>query len=127
MRIQAINNQNNINHKAYFKPNAEFMKLYKNAKKTEKLADAANFFKEKVPNHELEITGVLKNPKILGLAVYEIANNITQKKKNMLVNNYENGLMQVLSHFNLFRDSDFFKFDEKETDIDCLDILTKKD
>lgn len=127
MKIQAINNQNNINHKAYFKPNAEFMKLYKNAKKTEKLADAANFFKEKVPNHELEILGVLKNPKILGLAVYEIANNITQKKEKVLINNEEEGLMQILSRFNLYRDSDFFKLEDKKTDIDCLDILTKKD
>ena len=65
MKIQAINNQNNINHKAYFKPNAEFMK--------------------------------------------------------------EEGLMQILSRFNLYRDSDFFKLEDKKTDIDCLDILTKKD
>ena len=28
MKVQGINNQNSISHKAYFKPNAEFKKLW---------------------------------------------------------------------------------------------------
>ena len=127
MKIQSIKNQNNVSHGAYFKSNTEFMNLYKKANKTENLAQASEFFKEIVPHHELEITGVIKNKKYSGWIAYEIANNITQKIETVLTTNDSNGLIGILSHFNLYRDSNFFKLDNEKTDIDCFEILTKKD
>ena len=128
MKIQGINNnQNCISHKAYFKPNTEFMNLYKKANKTENLAQQSKFFKEIVPHHELEITGILKNAEYPNWIGYEVVNNVTQKLKTVLTTDDTNGLIGILYHFNLFRDSDFFKFDDEKADIDCLEILTKKD
>ena len=125
MKIHQINN--NISHKAYFKPETKFMDLYNRANKTENLARVAKFFKEVVPNHELEITGILKNVEYPNWIAYEVVNNVTQKLETVLTTDDSNGLIGVLSHFNLFRDSDFFKFDEPKSDVDCLDIITKKD
>ena len=53
MRIQSINQNNNISHKAYFKPNTEFKKLWSVRPKFfgNKLVD----LRKNLPNHELEI------------------------------------------------------------------------
>ena len=126
MKISATNNKKNISHKAYFKPNSEFMNLYQKANKTENLAKTFKFFKEIVPNHEIEITCVLKNKKYPNWIGYEVVNKVTQKIETVLTTIDSNGLIGILSHFNLFRDSDFFKFDDEKTDIDCFEILTKK-
>lgn len=127
MKIQSINPQNNISHKAFFKKNEALEFLYKKAKKTEKLVQFSKDLRKMTPSHELEITKIYKNKNLIENSVYEIVNNTTEKFVRIFANNDENGLIMILSHLNLFRDSDFFKFDEKETDIDCLDILTNKD
>ena len=127
MKIQSINPQNNISNKAFFKKNEALEFLYKKAKKTEKLVQISKDLRKMTPSHELEITKIYKNENLIENSVYEIVNNTTEKFVRIFANNDENGLIMILSHLNLFRDSDFFKFDEKETDIDCLDILTNKD
>ena len=127
MKVLVYDNQNKVSHKAYFKPNAEFNNLYKKSNKTENLAKESKFFKEVVPNHELEITGVLKDKIYSNWIRYEIVNNVTQKIATVLSTADSNGLIGILFHLNLYRDSDFFKFDDEETDVDCFEILTKKD
>ena len=125
MKILAKNNECAISHKAYFKQNELFNTLYKNATKSEKLAENAKFFKEKVANHEIEIVG-LQASSTFNLCICEIVNNVTKKVKNILTSSDSERLLGILAHLNLYRDSDFFSIDNKKEDIDCLDILTKK-
>ena len=121
MKVQGVNNnQNNLSHKAYFKKNDAFMTLYKKANKTEELATFAQDLKTLTPNHEIEITNIFP-------LACEVCNNATQKIKKILILNDNRDLISIISFLCLFRDSDFFKFDDEKTDIDCLDILTKKD
>lgn len=84
MRIQAINQNNSINHKAYFKPNTQFKKLWSARPKCsgDKLVD----LRKKLPNHELEIltcekvAGEFIDNKLVGNKwVYGIFNNETKK------------------------------------------------
>lgn len=84
MRIQSINQNNNISHKAYFKPNTEFKKLWGARPKYfgNKLVD----LRKNLPNHELEIltcekvAGDLVDNKLVGNRwVYRIFNNETKK------------------------------------------------
>jgi uncharacterized protein YdiU (UPF0061 family) len=58
MRLLEINNQYNISHKAYFRPNTEFKKLWSYAKlenKSSELQKKLIDIKTNKPNHELEI------------------------------------------------------------------------
>ena len=128
MKVQGVNNnQNYISHKAYFKQNKHFMDLYKNAEKPGKLAQFANDLKTRTPNHELEILNINKLVKKAGLDLCEIKNNTTKKIDRLLISNNKDTLLYILSYLCLYRDSDFFKFEEEKTNIDCLDILTKND
>ena len=45
MKVQGINNQNNLSHKAYFKPNAEIKKLCDISAKTYEMVQAYKNFK----------------------------------------------------------------------------------
>ena len=81
MKVQGINNQNNLSHKAYFKPNAEFKKLWANRPimKLEFNSKLLNV-KNKLPNHQLEIIDsgrTLINEKLNDY--YLIFNNDTNK------------------------------------------------
>ena len=127
MKVQGINNQSNISHKAYFKQNEILEKLYKKAKKTEDLVKFSRDLKTKTPNHELEITGILKNKNYPNMVAYEIVNKATEKIETIITAKGELGLLGILAHLLLFKDQGFFRVDEKETDVDCLAILTKKD
>ena len=120
MRIQSTNQNQNIAHKAYFKKNEAFMTLYKKANKTKELATFAKDLKTLTPNHEIEITNIFPT-------ACEVCNNATQKIKKILIPNDNRDLISIISFLCLFRDSDFFKVCTDDKDVDCFDILTKKD
>ena len=129
MKVQGINNQNSISHKAYFKPNAEFKKLwaYRPIKKLEfdnKLSDVKN----KLPNHQLEI--IDSGRSIIGEKVqdyYLVFNNITNKAFGLAiaatsVKNHLETLFESLLEKN-DKTEDFFKSTWDTTDFD--NITTK--
>ena len=127
MKVQGLNNQNNLSHKAYFKQNEAFKFLYKNANKNELFSEIANTCKKNLPNHELEIaTDLFVNNEKSGLC--RIFNNTTKKTTSTLVSNGSMGLLAILSHILLIEGiTDFFVEGEDVKDIDCYDILTTKD
>ena len=81
MKIQAINNQNNINHKAHFKPNAEFKKLWAvRPQNSENYFNKLRQVKNELPNHQLEIIDsgrAMFDDKLKDF--YLIFNNVTNK------------------------------------------------
>ena len=126
MKVQGINNQNSISHKAYFKPNTEFKKLwaYRPIKKIEfdnKLSDVKN----KLPNHQLEI--IDSGRSIIGEKVqdyYLVFNNITNKAFGLAiaatsVKNHLETLFESLLEKNDKTD-DFFKSTWDTTDFDKI-------
>ena len=81
MQISPINNQN-ITHKAYFKPNAEFKNLWATSIRTEEVKKGLNKLKQ-LNMHELEIVKSgraltdSEKPEIIDF--YRIFNNFTKK------------------------------------------------
>ena len=80
MKIQSIDNQN-ISHKAYFKPNTEFKKLWAvRPQNDENYFNQLRRVKKELPNHQLEIIdsfGSLIDE--IPSKCYLIFNNITNK------------------------------------------------
>ena len=99
MRIQEINNQNNVSHKAYFKPNVEFKKLWgTRPQETEKYFDKLHQVKFLLPCHELEIIEAgrsLIDEKMKDF--YVIFNNVTKKSfgVSIAVTSVKNHLVEV--------------------------------
>ena len=125
MRIQAINNnynQNNISHKAHFKPNEHLEKICKRAKKSSQLSDYLYKFKNNLPKHELEISSYSEK----GLVSVGVKNNTTSKLKVFLCVNDKNTLLSLLHELCLTSNKSFFDKNVSE-DIDCLDYLTNTD
>lgn len=129
MKVQGINNQNSVSHKAYFKPNAEFKKLWASRpiNKLEfdnKLSDVKN----KLPNHQLEIIDagrVLIDEDLKDY--YLIFNNVTNKAfgiafAHTTVKNHIETLFESLLEKN-DKTEDFFKSTWDSTDFD--NITTK--
>ena len=89
MKIQTITNINqNISHKAYFKPNTEFKKIWSLSNKTDYTLSNLKKIKE-LNTHELEIIdskrGLLENNnKTFVVDSYTIFNNTT--KKSLIIN-----------------------------------------
>lgn len=75
MQVQGINNQTNISHKAYFKPNEKFKVLYGRNELVKK--DLIENFKS-LPDHELEIIASEKGSPYMQTR-YTIFNNNTAK------------------------------------------------
>ena len=74
MKIQATNNQNNISHKAFFKPNDTFNNLYgKYGKGVTKEAIAKL---KTLPDHRLEMLAIRDFEKVLDVDIF---NTYTQK------------------------------------------------
>ena len=96
MEVQTINKQNNIVHKAYFKPNAEFKKLYGNHKVLQE--ELIKKFTD-LPNHELEIlklTKLTKGYKFEPSFTCEVFNNNTKKALGIGLHSLTGGLNELL-------------------------------
>ena len=81
MKVQGINNQNSISHKAYFNPNAEFKKLWASRPmNSETYLKKLKKVKYDLPSHQLEIIDsgrALIDEKLKDY--YLIFNNVTNK------------------------------------------------
>ena len=108
MRVQAINNQN-ISHKAYFKPNKDLQKLVKNSKIDERTMELADKLLKEMPNHTLEFVkyGTSHNPH---LYYPQIINVVTGKTREvcLFANEKENHLNQILSYLVESEKKDFW-------------------
>ena len=125
MRVQAINNQN-ISHKAYFKPNKDLQKLVKNSKIDDKTMELADKLLKDMPNHALELINysVSHNPH---LYYPQIINITTGKKTNevcLFTNEKENHLDQILSFLLDPEKKDFWK---ETTKIAFFNKITKQE
>ena len=127
MKIQSINQNQNVSHKAYFNQNETFRTLYKNANRNELFLEFANKCKKELPNHEL-IVKTEQYPTPGSWGICRIFNNTTKKITSTIIPNDNRGLIAVLAHALMVKDiSDFYVEGEQVKDIDCLDCLTKKD
>ena len=128
MRIQAINNnynQNNISHKAHFKPNAYLKEICENVEKSDTLKTALNHFQEVLPKHELEI--VDKIHRKFNFLEYIVRNNTTHKKDRFISVEGKNSLTALLASIAIISQNDsFWKKDYCEK-LDCFSFLTTTD
>ena len=87
MKVQGINNQNSISHKAYFMPNAEFKKLWAvRPKNSGNYIENLQKVKSVLPNHEIEIIEsgkTLFDEKMKDY--YLLFNNITKKAFGVMI------------------------------------------
>ena len=131
MKVQGINNQNYISHKAYFKPNAEFKKLWAfRPTKTETFADKLQKVRTKLPNHEIEIIDsgkALIDEKLQNY--FLLFNNFTKKSFGVAiaatsVKNHLETVFDCLLEKNK-RTENFFD-DEITNSLDYDDITTRR-
>ena len=134
MKIQSINNNQNISYKAYFKPNAEFKDLWASSIITEEVKNGLSKLKS-LNNQELEIvksgrafrdTENVEKREIIDF--YKIFNNFTKKaltiSKGMKVNN--NPLLTVLEGL-LYKNEEVNNFYIKDEEADLFEKHTKGD
>jgi hypothetical protein len=105
LRINSVNDHNNVSYRAYFKPNNFLESLHKNSVKSKYLDSAVKRFKEEVPQHELEI---LNYKSFKGAAILEIRNNTTRMVKDWLIPDGALALEIILNSLWLSKDSYFF-------------------
>ena len=103
MRIQSINNnyQSNISHKAYFKPNAHFNKLFGEQALVSKFSmDTLKKF-NKLPNHELEILNIISRDDNIttGKINCTVFNNTTKKTLTFMISKTQERFDTLLEHF----------------------------
>ncbi|MBQ4115171.1 hypothetical protein IJD34_07175 [bacterium] len=127
MRIQSINNnynQNNISHKAHFKVNRNFERLYGEQIKTADFQHMVKLFKETLPKHEIEITKLREVPfsKMIGC---EFINNTTKQVYDTIIPCRTEGITYLTALIGLMKDHPFFKGADN-TEYDCYNDLTKE-
>ncbi len=115
MKVQGINNQNNLSHKAYFMPNAEFKKLWASRPmNNETYLKKLKKVKYDLPSHQLEIIEsgrALIDEKLKDY--YLIFNNLTKKSFGVAiaVGSVKNHLEEVFDSLleKNEKTADFFK------------------
>ena len=129
MKVQGINNQNSISHKAYFKPNTEFKKLWAyKPSNMEVLHKKIARIKNGLPNHEIEIIDSGRaaiNEKLSDF--YLLFNNVTKKAFGVaiVVSSVKNHLETVLD--SLLEQNDKTKnfFESDDSNLVEFDKITK--
>ena len=91
MKIQSINNNQSISHKAYFKPNAEFKRLY--AKSHEVVHNKVYRFRG-LPHQEIELLGEFKDSNS-GKMLYNVFNNFTKKVLQVDIKEHAHPLNEI--------------------------------
>ena len=130
MKVQGINNQNSISHKAYFKPNELLRDLYSKSAKSKELRTLAESFRTNLPKQELEILKCDKS--MTNFLIYDVRNNITQKTHRAFITKDKidkprYGICELLASLYRLNFTDYYR--EKNVKItettDIFDILTK--
>lgn len=130
MNIQPINNQNNISYKAYFKPNAEFKKLWgTRPTNTDDYFVKLRKVEKDLPNHQLEI--IDSGRSIIEEKMkdyYLIFNNVTNKAFGVAiaVTSVKNHLVEVLDSLleKNKKTDDFFKSTWDSSEFDRITTKT---
>lgn len=121
MKIQSINSQNSISHRAYFKENTLLKKILEQDFKrgwTGDLTLELKKFKSMLPNHELEILHIDPN-KFLRTdnGSFTVINNVTKKVKEFYYPRYmserEPRIKSIMNIIRKDKDCEHF-FDEKD-------------
>ena len=127
MRIQSIHNnyynQSNVAHKAHFKVNKNFEKLYNEQAKHADFKYMAQLFKDTLPKHEIEITQ-LKDIARSEMRACEFVNNVTKQVYNTVIPSRKESLLYLTSLIGIMKNDPFFKGVDTKN-YDCLDTLTK--
>ena len=130
MKIQSINQSQNISHKAYFKQNELLRDIYAKSAKTKELRTLAESFRNNLPKHELEILKCDKS--MTNYLIYEVKNNVTQKTHRAFVTGEKlgkprYGICELLTSLIRLNFTEFYR--EKNLQIteasDIFDIITR--
>ena len=128
MKIQSINNNYNVSHKAYFKPNTNFHILY--GREIESNCVNPKLVKKikELPNHELEILKLSDSKNNSKNLIDEIdcvvLNNETKQIANINLINWT-PFNELLEKIVALKDNPFFTRELSVTDKMCYDDLTK--
>jgi len=132
MKISSISNnnykQNSVSHKAYFKPNDEFKKVWAfRPEEMDSFRPKLSSVKNDLPNHELEI--IDSGRAVIGEKIkdfYLILNNVTKKSLGIAipVDSTENHFETICD--NLLDDSEKtnYFFTEDSLNISDYDLIT---
>ena len=117
MKIYSIrsNNQNNISHKAHFKPSIYLKELCDVAEKNEKLISCLDKFQKELPKHEIEIVSKTKTM-LENVFVYKLKNNKTYKEYEVATAKNKDGLEALISGIFFAAQSTKF-FEEKPCEL----------
>ena len=118
MKIQSINNnynQNNVSHKAHFKPNMYLKELCDVAEKSEKLINDLDIFQKELPKHEIEIVSKTR-ANVKDVFLYKLMNNKTSKEYEVVSAQNKYGLAALISGIFFAAQSTKF-FEEKPCEL----------
>lgn len=133
MRIQAINNQNNVSHRAYIKndANGNLKRLWAKTTKTDWFLDNIKKLTENCPQHEIEILEVTESKLKSNSLDYLIHNNTTGKSYLQTLS--ENAWDRNASHFPAILSKLIEKFEKNDDfckmglEAKMFDRLTRND
>lgn len=116
MRIQAINQNNSINHKAYFKPNKEFKRIFGNSR-----ALSPDFKKRlaNLPNHEIEVLNIGSG---FSGAFCTIFNNNTKILNDVNIRDPYTALEEIIISMEKYPNTFFRRYDR----IDEFEEITRE-
>lgn len=128
MKIQSINNNYNVSHKAYFKPNTNFHILYGREIKSNFVNPMLVKKVKELPNHELEILKLSNSKNNSKNLIDEIdcvvLNNETKQTANINLINWT-PFNELLEKIVALKDNPFFTRELSVTEKMCYDDLTK--
>ena len=120
MKINPIQ-QNNISHKAYFKPNENFRKLFGHQIMVKHCEESLLKKFRNMPNHEIEIVDIINTGKNLAYGDFTctLINNSTKKTINLFIEKTYHKMDRLLEE--LTRDNhswinQFYEKDDKNID-----------
>ena len=119
MKIQSINNNQSVSHKAYFKPNAEFKRLY--AKSHGVIQNKVERIRN-LPHHEIELLGEFRDSNS-GKMLYHVFNSSTKKVLQVDVKENNHPLNEI---FGAIFSNYWTFFHENKAMVEDYNALTNK-
>ena len=116
MKIQAINQNNNISHKAYFKPNKEFKRIFGESRA---LSPDLKKRLANLPNHEIEVLNIVSGFAGTFCAIF---NNNTKIKSEVSIPDPYTALEEIIISMEKYPNSFFRRYDR----IDEFEEITRE-
>ena len=116
MKINSIQQQNNISHKAYFKPNNHFNKIFGHQALVQNCDETLLKKFRELPNHEIEIVDIICRDKNVSYGEFSctVVNNTTHKALNLIVEKTYEKMDRILGQLTNNSHSWVRKFYEKD-------------